>query len=456
MHESAKLLLGTVGLSFLATLGACGARYEIGEISQGGAGAGGAFGRSAGGSGTPSSVDDPTAQTDDPDGIAGALPSTDDVPRGSTGGRGPGSSSSQGTGGIAPGSNSSQGTGGVAPVPVASSGGAPSGGVTTGGRAGAAASGPGGAPNTTQPNVDPTTCAEFPVDTSMLHYGTLAAPDVVIARFSQLLNAGVPFSVPAPDVVTPEWAAQAVTDDFEYARQNGAEKTGLGRFLMSWFSVGQLGKSAILGTIQAFVDDANFTSLIAPPGGGGLLVDPGLARSNTTIDTRGVALLSSMFCTSVGPQPFGTNPSGVSGSALFSRRQSLEIATAGASCRGCHALLDPLGASEEILDPTTGARRTTDEFGLPIDASGSFSTGQFPYSEEYSFTSIDDLAPQLASSCEVLRCFVQSYVNDGTTALGLPSLPADEFEFVVQTFTTSGYSLRAVVRGFAQTPTFLQ
>ena len=110
----------------------------------------------------------------------------------------------------------------------------------------------------------------------------------------------------------------------------------------------------------------------------------------------------------------------------------------------------------EVLDPTTGARRTTDENGLPIDASGSFTSTLFPYSQEYYFTSIDDLAPQLAASCEVVRCFVKSYVNEGTTTLGLPELTADEFEFVAQSFASKNFSLRELVRAFVQTPTFLQ
>jgi hypothetical protein len=246
-----------------------------------------------------------------------------------------------------------------------------------------------------------------------------------------------------------------------------ADLPGITRFAKSWLGVGDKpdAQTAVTGVTNAFIQGLGFGSYVAPPksvtdstvsGQNSLFEDPGLARVYPTITGRGVFMLSSLFCASVGPPLVGVDTSPVQGGSSETRRQALAAATDGTPCVGCHSLLDSLGSSLEMLDPTTGERRSTDGNGLTIDASGSFALGEFPYSKIYSYTSYDDLGPQFTDSCEVLRCFVEAYVNEATTALGLPELTADELEVVVQSFGPSPHRLDELVMAFVQIPTFLQ
>jgi hypothetical protein len=194
---------------------------------------------------------------------------------------------------------------------------------------------------------------------------------------------------------------------------------------------------------------ATFGSLIAPDGGGGLLVDPALNRYRSSISARGAWMMRALLCVDVGAAPPAVPPL-MSGTGL-TRRQALEQETATPACAGCHHLIDPPGYALEGIDPSTGEPRAVDN-GLPIDTSGSFSAG----GSQFTFAGIDDLAPQLATSCDVARCFVRSFTTDASAAVGVGILPDDEADYVLHEYLSHGQSLNALVLAFVQTPTFLE
>jgi hypothetical protein len=90
------------------------------------------------------------------------------------------------------------------------------------------------------------------------------------------------------------------------------------------------------------------------------------------------------------------------------------------------------------------------------DASDSFVRG----TSTFKFSSIDDLAPQLAESCEVARCISRSLLREAIA----PDLPwnadppftDDDVLPIANAFADSGFSIRALVRSIVESPVFLR
>ncbi len=75
------------------------------------------------------------------------------------------------------------------------------------------------------------------------------------------------------------------------------------------------------------------------------------------------------------------------------------------------------------------------------------------------FTSIDDLAPQLATSCLVARCFSRSVMID---AYAVPPATAtlpfndQEVDQVATAFANSNFAIRELVKAIVSSPSFLR
>jgi len=123
-------------------------------------------------------------------------------------------------------------------------------------------------------------------------------------------------------------------------------------------------------------------------------------------------------------------------------------------CSACHTLLDPFGHAFEHFD-RSGNYRDLDN-GLPVDASDAFVRGSW----SFKFSSIDDLALQLAESCEVARCISRSLLREAI----VPDLPAnadapltdDDVTPIAKAFADSGFSMRTLVRSIVESPAFLR
>lgn len=427
MTKRSFWVLRGVGGTFLAFLGACAGRYDVGDGNDSGGNAGQAAadsgGSTSGGSGGSGSS---TGGRSNGAGGSG----TD------TGGTDAGGSDA--SGGTSAGSAGTAGTG-VDTGGTSAGGSDASGGTSLGGSAGASSN------------------ARCGVEPSELTYGTLATPEIVWKRLSLLLADEQASAFPEllPEESSPEWAAGAVSDWLEEAR-DGEPLPGLVRFTSAWLGAGASGDTAdiVEGTAEALgAGDASFLSVVVPSDGPGLFEDASLNRLRGGLSARGAALQRSLLCVETGfPPADSTNvPPPAPG---ITRRQWLEETTSGAACRGCHSVIDPTGASLEGFDPLTGEPRTVDEQGLQIDSSGTFTT--YEAGQTYAFTSIQDLMPALAPSCEVARCFVQQVASDAATSIGSEPLSNAELAYVLYAYADADYSIEALYRALAQTPTFLE
>jgi len=90
--------------------------------------------------------------------------------------------------------------------------------------------------------------------------------------------------------------------------------------------------------------------------------------------------------------------------------------------------------------------------GKPVDSSGNFQ-------DKFKFTSIDDLAPQLAESCDVARCFAAAMFKNaiGISSTPTPPPPSDlEIDNVANSFADSNFSIRELVKAIVQSPAFFR
>jgi hypothetical protein len=116
---------------------------------------------------------------------------------------------------------------------------------------------------------------------------------------------------------------------------------------------------------------------------------------------RGKFIREELLCQPVPPVNIEQVPD-LSRDPKLTMRQKLALHVENPSCRGCHALMDPIGLPLEGFDHL-GRERTT-EAGQTIDRSGAL-TGT---DREEPFEGLKGLAERLAASRAFSRCFVES------------------------------------------------
>ena len=127
---------------------------------------------------------------------------------------------------------------------------------------------------------------------------------------------------------------------------------------------------------------------------------------------RGKFVRTKLMCQTVPPPPMDvdiTVPSVTS--APTARERFAAHESAGSSCAGCHAMMDPIGLAFESFDGI-GKYRTT-ENGANIDVSGNVvnsAGGQL----DGAFTGVRELATRLAGSDQVRDCVATQWFRYGT------------------------------------------
>jgi hypothetical protein len=290
--------------------------------------------------------------------------------------------------------------------------------------------------------------------------GTIASAMVLSSRIRRLLDDSPdvpPGALPATP--TPAWAADLATSILDEHIAAGTEARGLVRFLTAWLKlpVAEAGISAAdTWSVKLLDPRASLETLLAGPTGEphrmGILTDRQVLTLRPTITTRGVWMLENLFCLQVPPPPPNTpvpDPTPVPG---LTRRQNLENVLSGTpQCNGCHVITDPPGDSLEHFD-AMGNYRDIDN-GAAVDSSGQITSPML------NFTGYDDLAPQLASSCQVALCFTKAVMSD---AFGVSpssaSLPFTEEEsnHVANAFADSNFTIRELVKAIVRSPSFLR
>jgi hypothetical protein len=112
---------------------------------------------------------------------------------------------------------------------------------------------------------------------------------------------------------------------------------------------------------------------------------------------RGLSIYTKFLCGTFSPPPIVVK--GANFTSMNTSRQTYEAHGNLACAKGCHAIFDPPGFAFENYDGA-GRFRTTDN-GLPVDATGSFST---PGGTMLTFTNALDLMGKLAVLPETALC----------------------------------------------------
>ncbi len=343
-----------------------------------------------------------------------------------------------GSGGTQPGAGKSGTSGNTGSSGATSKGGSASGGepAAVGGEGGAAPA--------------PTSRCGFAPDDVGASSGPFAPGDVVLGRITLFLaDAAADPAAQTPAEATASWASETAMSILD-----AGDTAGLSRFLETWLDAPET-FNADVWSAKLGAADATLATLLAEPASDaqriGILTDEELLNQRGLIAQRGAWLNERLFCGAV-PLP----PANLPASEQLpdeTRRQALTRNVAPAQCAACHVIIDPPGWALEHFDEN-GLYRELDN-GQPVDSSGTFTVGQ----EEFAYESIDDLAPQLAESCEVALCFTRAMLSHTfparDPATGLPYSEA-EVHHVANRFADSGFSIRELVKAIVETPTFLQ
>ncbi len=192
---------------------------------------------------------------------------------------------------------------------------------------------------------------------------------------------------------------------------------------------------------------------LAAPGRSGVLTQGMLIAldraDRTSIVRRGVRLRTDVLCTPPPPPPENANFTLPEPEPGVSQRERLEAHRKAPACRGCHAVIDPLGALFEGFD-AVGRMRTEDELGQSVDVRATL-TGLGELDGRYD--SLSDFAETLATSALARRCAVEKAFHfffgrppDAADATSLDQLQTE--------FSRRGYRLDDLIVGLTRTDQF--
>lgn len=166
---------------------------------------------------------------------------------------------------------------------------------------------------------------------------------------------------------------------------------------------------------------------------------------------RGKFVRSMLLCQPPDPPPNDVNISvpEIDPNATARERFSGHL-TAGATCNGCHQLMDPIGFAFESYD-ALGQYRETDA-GRPLDLSGEIIGATDP-SLEGPFNGVREMAQKLAGSQQVRECLATQWFR---FAVGRPQADQDACSLgtLEETFVGSGGDLVELFVGMTQTDAF--
>jgi hypothetical protein len=167
---------------------------------------------------------------------------------------------------------------------------------------------------------------------------------------------------------------------------------------------------------------------------------------------RGVFVRERLLCEQLGVPPPNAGmlpPVDPNGTA----RDRFSQHSAAPGCRGCHALIDPIGFGFEQFD-AIGRFRTTDN-GHPIDPSGDLTDLEGIGSGTHApFQTVPELAQIIAGSQAARSCFTKQYVR---FARGVLEAPEDRcaIQGIESAFEASGWDVRELIIAVVKSPGFV-
>lgn len=311
---------------------------------------------------------------------------------------------------------------------------------------GAGAASTGGAGG--ESSLTPSACDEGPAGAEL---DVELSPEVVWTRIVHFLadRDDVPMEHGTPD--SARAAGDAALSLLDALLEEGQTPAGLVRFIEHWMPGldqpdlwGNLfaSKGTTLENVLTF-----WRSGPPPPPAFGITTDLGVLR-RPGIDGRGAYLLETLFCVPVPSKPELPSPPPIPSRAEHDEQ------VADLVCNTCHRIFDPLGYSLEIFDAMGNERESLDD-GTPVDSAGTFAT---PKGEVFAFTSIFDLAPQLATSCEVATCLSRRMLEHALESADLDTSTIDDSDVqrIAARFAHSSFELRTLIRSVVESPAFLR
>jgi hypothetical protein len=164
-------------------------------------------------------------------------------------------------------------------------------------------------------------------------------------------------------------------------------------------------------------------------------------HSSPTI--RGLFMLQAFFCQTPEPPPGGLVTE-LSTDPNLTTRQKLELHRTEPSCKGCHAMFDPMGMALEHFDSLGRYRET--ENGLPIDPSGILEDGA-------TFNGSVEFGTVLRSSAAVSECLLRHFYRSvNGRADDLYDQP--QVDAMMASLSSRGYVFRDLVADFVASDAF--
>ena len=157
---------------------------------------------------------------------------------------------------------------------------------------------------------------------------------------------------------------------------------------------------------------------------------------------RGVFISSKFLCLTPPPPPDGV-PTSLPDDPTKTARQKLDQHRTATTCRGCHALFDPLGFGLEHFD-SIGQYRAT-EHGLTIDATGTL--------DGVAFDGAAQMGGAFRQSPTAMRCLMNNFYRAANGRLD-ESADAAQIDALGESLAAKGYVWRDLVAEFVVSDAF--
>lgn len=179
-------------------------------------------------------------------------------------------------------------------------------------------------------------------------------------------------------------------------------------------------------------------------GHGGLLTVTSQPTRTSPVK-RGKWVMSQLLCMEPPPPPPEVEAFAPSTMPTGTLRQQFEAHRSKPECKGCHAMMDPLGFGLENYD-AVGHYRTTDSGGFAIDSSGVLFDGR-------KFNGPKELSETVSADPKFADCTARQVF---TYALGRAPISSDEctIKNMTAAFTQNGHRLPALIAALVTSPTF--
>ena len=242
---------------------------------------------------------------------------------------------------------------------------------------------------------------------------------------------------------------------------NDSWRSSLEQFVQNafWNEGGDM--AALLGSASVFVDEPLAALYGVEPGQfqdpnrAGILTQPGLMSLLAHADQsapvqRGKFVREQLLCQLLPPPPPDVDTTPPDPDPNATTRERFRQHSADARCAGCHRLLDNVGFGLEAFDQL--GRFRTDEYGIPIDATGNVVDAGDP-ALEGAFDGALELTARLAASPQVEACLATQWFRY-TMGRAEQEQDACSLEQVKAEFARSGGDFRELLVALATSDAF--